>query len=431
MKIQINSDKIIGTIKPMHGVGQPPFTNPRFKMFHYLTEAGIPYSRLHDVGGAYGNMRYVDVPNIFRDFDADPSDPASYDFTFTDLLITALIKSGVEPFYRLGVTIEVDSSIKAYRIFPPSDYKKWAVICEHIIRHYTEGWADGFNYDMKYWEIWNEPDNDEEILDNHLWRGTKEEFYEFYGVASKHLKSCFPHLKIGGYGSCGFYFITDSFVESANSSRRLGYFKVFLDGFIDYVKENGCPFDFFSWHSYDNIENTLVYAHYARERLDEAGFTDTETICNEWNCFAKYRGTARHAALVAGVMLGFQNTPLDSAMFYDARFGISIYGSLFNPLTAKPFPAYYAFTSYNELYKLKNQIEVTLDKKLLYAVGAKCENRVAVVISNPTDEDEEIFLDTQGKLTKCIITTEGKTNEQTPIPSVLPKESVLLIHIEI
>ena len=42
----------------------------------------------------------------------------------------------------------------------PKDFKKWAVICEHIIRHYTEGWADGFFYDMPYWEIWNEPDLD-------------------------------------------------------------------------------------------------------------------------------------------------------------------------------------------------------------------------------------------------------------------------------
>ncbi len=24
--------------------------------------------------------------------------------------------------------------------------------------HYTEGWADGFRYDMEYWEIWNEAD---------------------------------------------------------------------------------------------------------------------------------------------------------------------------------------------------------------------------------------------------------------------------------
>ena len=53
-----------------------------------LTDAHIPYSRLHDVGGAFGSNRYVDIPNIFRNFDADGNDPASYDFAFTDELIS-------------------------------------------------------------------------------------------------------------------------------------------------------------------------------------------------------------------------------------------------------------------------------------------------------------------------------------------------------
>ena len=58
MKLNFNFDKIIGTIKPMHAVGQPPFdvndNGIDDSMFHYLTEANIPYSRLHDVGGAFG-----------------------------------------------------------------------------------------------------------------------------------------------------------------------------------------------------------------------------------------------------------------------------------------------------------------------------------------------------------------------------------------
>ena len=77
-----------------------------FDMIDYLKEANIPYSRLHDVGGPYGAFKFVDVPNIFRDFSADENDPASYDFAFTDLLVTALCERGVEPYFRLGVTIE-------------------------------------------------------------------------------------------------------------------------------------------------------------------------------------------------------------------------------------------------------------------------------------------------------------------------------------
>ena len=117
--INVDFSKEMGKIKPMHGVGQPPFVGMEFKMFRYLTEAGIPFSRLHDTGGWFGGSRYVDIPNLFPDSGADPGDPDSYDFAFTDRLITALVNAGAEPFFRLGVTIENYAHIKAYRIFRP------------------------------------------------------------------------------------------------------------------------------------------------------------------------------------------------------------------------------------------------------------------------------------------------------------------------
>ena len=73
-------------------------------------------------------------------------------------LIAAIVNAGVEPYYRLGITIEHQAYIKPYHTFPPKDPEKWARICEHIIRHYTEGWADGYHYNIRYWEIWNEPE---------------------------------------------------------------------------------------------------------------------------------------------------------------------------------------------------------------------------------------------------------------------------------
>ena len=114
--ISVNFDKIVGNIKPMHAVGQPPFrggfSKIDFSPMQTLKEANIPYSRLHDVGGAFGGNRYVDIPNIFRDFDADETNPDSYDFAFTDELIKALVSYGVKPYFRLGVTIENQSFIK-------------------------------------------------------------------------------------------------------------------------------------------------------------------------------------------------------------------------------------------------------------------------------------------------------------------------------
>ena len=190
MKIlTVDFNKITGKIKPMHAVGQPPFLSPHHTdHFKYLTEANIPYSRLHDVGGPYGGNKYVDIPNIFRDFDADETDPASYDFVFTDWLIAELMKAKCPPIFRLGVTIENFCAMRSYRLDPPKDPAKWARICEHIIRHYNEGWADGFHYGIEYWEIWNEPENHPDPEQNPMWRGTKEQLFELYAVPAKHLK---------------------------------------------------------------------------------------------------------------------------------------------------------------------------------------------------------------------------------------------------
>ena len=431
MKIIADFDKTVGKIKPMHGVGQPPFAGVDFGMFEHLKDAGIPYSRLHDVGGAYGEYRWVDIPNLFRDFSADETKEESYDFTYTDLLISALIENGVEPFFRLGVTIENQAMIKAYRIDPPADYGKWARICEHIIRHYTEGWANGFNYKIEYWEIWNEPDNFEPINENQMWRGTKEQYYELYDVASKHLKSCFPHLKIGGYASCGFYAINKSFVKSAKSSPRMEYFIEFFDGFLDYVKANGCPLDFFSWHSYDEIEANRAYCSYAKKRLTDAGYGDIHVSCNEWNCHVDERGTYKHAALTAGMMLMFQDAPLDSAMFYDAGYGVGIYGSLFNPLDRAPFPSYYAFKAYNELYKLGEQILLKSEEDGIYAVAAKKGEIGCIVIANTTDKDIPLELEGCGRICDCLLTANGENEKTTVLPKIMAKESILVIHTEL
>lgn len=73
--ITVDFSKITGEIKPMHGVGQPLFIGIDFSMCDYLKDAHIPYSRLYDVGGPFGGNLFVDIPNIFRNFDADPELP--------------------------------------------------------------------------------------------------------------------------------------------------------------------------------------------------------------------------------------------------------------------------------------------------------------------------------------------------------------------
>jgi beta-xylosidase len=139
------------------------------------------------------------------------------------------------------------------------------VVCEHIIRHYTEGWADGFEYDMEYWEIWNEPDlREEKPNDRPNWSGTRSQFFDLYEITAKHLKACFPHLKIGG---------------PAVSSRMY-----WMDDFLYVMRQRNVPIDFISWHAYCKEPKRMVEkSAIVNELLHKYQYDKAERILNEWN----------------------------------------------------------------------------------------------------------------------------------------------------
>ena len=386
----------------MHAVGQPPMVGNNDSHFHYLTEAGVQYSRLHDVGGRYGAGVYVDIPNIFRNFDADVNDPASYDFAFTDWLLEALAKADVEPIYRLGVTIENYPNIKAYHIYPPTDYDKWAKICEHIIMHYNEGWANGYNFDIKYWEIWNEPDGMTDV-GSMMWLGTQQEFFDLYKIAACHLKNRFgDKIKIGGYASCGYGWI----LKDPEHDRCMKYFIEFLE----FARENNLPLDFFSWHSYDDVITTGAMADFVAEKLKEYGYGDTESHLNEWNnAFGPYlRGTAYAAAQAAAMMLHQQNKATELLCYYDARIGASPYCGMFDGNNWEPTILYYAFKAFNELYKLGTQVECDWETEGIYAVAAKGAEGKAIMLTNVSENTVSVECEEASGMTVYLIDDNHK-----------------------
>lgn len=409
IELSVDFANLTGKIKPMHAVGQPPRLGLSDELFSYLTRAGVPYSRLHDVGGWLGGGLYVDIPNLFRDFEADENDPESYDFTFTDKIIEGLMKANCEPYFRLGVSIENEHMLKSYRIFPPKDYEKWARICEHVIRHYNEGWADGYRFDIKYWEIWNEPDDCYTEQTAAMWKGTPEEFYRLYSVTAKHLKACFgDSIKVGGYGHCGVYeFEQDKNLEGIGHEDTYIYDFVlsFMHGFFKYQKETGAPLDFFSWHVYDNCHPStqndfliiMEHAKYIRRILDHYGYTNTEHHLNEWNLWTdtKHRKSPRAAAKTLGFMLMMQNTSTDLMCIYDAKIGYSAYGPLFNPDTSYPYPTYYTLMMFDSLYRLENAISVKSSDQYVFAQAAMKDRKASIVIANVNLEPVEIHLDIQ------------------------------------
>lgn len=399
MNITFDFRQITGRIKPMHSVGQPPFIEVDYSYFSYLKDANIPFSRLHDVGGAYGRNQFVDIPNIFRDFNADETDPASYDFSFTDTLVSALMENDCQPIFRLGVTIENQQHIRALRIHPPADFQKWARICEHIVRHYNEGWANGFHYGIVYWEIWNEPDNGLPGQ-NEMWTGTNEQFFALYDTAAKHLKSCFgDSIKIGGGASSSFMAVfsdpkrfnvperndVNDFAFTPRAKHMLNFFFEFLD----YIKAHGSPMDFFPWHSYDSVEEVEILADFLDRTLKEHDLGHIETQLNEWNNAPEkeMRGTSYAASHAVAMMCAMQNKNTDILCYYDARIGHSAFGGLFNPITYEPFCTYYAFYAFGQLYRLKNQVKCEWSEKGIYAVAAADGESCAALVTNVSGKD--------------------------------------------
>lgn len=395
-KIKVDFSKSVGRIKPMHAVNNVPcvpYDTNENNLFVKMQEAGIPYSRLHDTGGRYGGSRYVDINNLFPNFEADPEDPASYDFAFTDRLLEEIVKYGMKPFFRLGPTIENFHFIKAYHIYPPADYQKWAKVCEMVIRHYNEGWADGFRYGIQYWEIWNEPDNMPDIKDNPMWKGTIEQFCEFYDTVSVHLKQCFPEISVGGYGSCGFYAISAAdYSETANSSSRVDYFIDFLNIFLTYISEHGKVLDFFSWHSYADITENVKYAEYAREKLRKFGFGDAEIFLNEWNPGIEQKGRLKDASNIASGFCLMQKTSTDMCMYYDAQAN-TLYCGLFDYDSHDIHKAYYAFYAFNELYRLGEEVENSSSAGKVYTCAAKNGQTQALLIVNNNDDPVEVEIE--------------------------------------
>ena len=407
MKLHFDFTKTTGKIKPIHAVGQPPADicddGIEHSLFHYLTEANIPYCRMHDTCGNYGANVFVDVPNLFRDFDADENDPASYDFAFTDALFEKMVEAKLEPYFRLGVTIENAHMIKSYRIFPPKDPEKWARICEHIVRHYNEGWANGYRFGITYWEVWNEPDNEEEIARNNMWKGTKEQYYDLYAATAKRLKECFgDKIKVGGFANTGLYLGYMEKEEKYQKPHEVSHWEAraiyhteFTRGFLRRVKRDNLPIDFFSHHSYMDVKRTEQIQAYTERLLAEEGFPDIEIHLNEWNTdrTRETRGTTKAAADVTAMMIAMQRTKMSVMCYYDARFSTSVYAGLFSPMTEQPFCTYYAFKAFGKLYALGNAVETTGYGDGVYALAATDGKTRGVLIANISGEERTVETD--------------------------------------
>ena len=311
-------------------------TGPQSRYYLDLKPLNLFAARTHDWALVNSGQRILDYYHVFPLLHADTQDPKNYFFAPSDEILEMTIQDlGMNVMYRMGTSIEsVNARRNGFEAHPPryynsvepSDWLQFAKVHAQIIRHYTEGWANGYHWGdkMRYWELWNEPND----MPGGSWiikSGDKDQgknnytFNSFYIYVLKYLKAEFPHLKFGGPAVCYFD-------------------RSFLRALLDRCAKEGYTPDFISWHSYgDNPRRMLSQPAEARKMLDEYGFKDTELVINEWHWFHDNwwglfkEGPAGYSKLLdmktgvrsieaavyaLQVIMGLQTTCLDQSYYY-------------------------------------------------------------------------------------------------------------------
>jgi hypothetical protein len=353
-----------------------------------LSRLDVPITRMHDCPLDNPGMRLVDIHCVFPFFDADPSKPENYYFDQTDDYLKNCLDYGTKIMYRLGVSIE--HSRNHYWTKPPKDYGKWAEISAQIIRHYNEGWANGFHWNIEYWEIWNEADADLP----QLWDGTWSQFIDFYVETSTILKSRFPHLKIGGPSMAKLH------TREGQAVRQ----------FLESCRDAGAPLDFFSWHQYSDKPHKIIASPAQAKALLEAyGYGSAELHLTEWHYHlgwgsdcdktrAKLLGQMMlgpdAAAYLAAVLIGWQDTPLTMGHYYTGSNLGGGYG-LFEPVGI-PTCGYDAFDYFNRLVQQPARRKATSSDPDTYVIAAGDNDHLLVLASSFKTEQGEVRFEFKG-----------------------------------
>lgn len=308
--VTVDASKTIGTIRSLQGAHWDPGAAGSALSDTYIA-LGVDAIRTHDAGGidsdGVGDIdgwQAIDsiFPNL-ADPASDPTDPSQYNFGPTDELIKNIRDVGAEVFFRVGRTNRAGidfANLRWFNSYVP-DIEKFAEVVRHVVMHYNKGWADGYFYGIKYWEIWNEPDFQP------FWRGTAEQYYELYKKCARAILSADRTAKIGGPSNT-----THNDYAGVEGS------------FLQFVKDNKLPLDFYTFHFYANKSvnphDNARWGEYFRDLLDSYGFKQTEIMNTEYgralDGTPTIGGAAANAVFTAQAQMYMQDAPIDKVYSY-------------------------------------------------------------------------------------------------------------------
>ena len=378
--VAVNFEATLGKIGMLHGMNNGPLMHQGDFGEEY-DEIGVPFVRFHETHSP--STKCIEVPFIFRDFDADENDPANYFFGVTDQVIKAAVDHGITVMYRLGMGTEASRP----QIFcvPPKDHDKWARICLNIVRHYNDGWANGFHYGIEYWEIWNEPDLKQ------YWSDTPESYVDLYDKTARAIKGFDPSLKVGAFSVAGVV---------TNGGGEFGRV------FFEHVTKHNVPLDFFSWHFYSEFFDKIeLKSRTSRDIIRRWGYEGKiENINSEWHGVGLHgesqkwdlSDTKRICSAVCnvGAMIIMHRYGVTKAAYYDPENRGSLCGVW--DIHMNKQKQFYGFKAFGELYRLGTECESSVDESGIEVLAARNGEMGRILLANQSAESEVYTMDLTG-----------------------------------
>jgi len=280
-QISIDATLTVGALRPFSGVQARDAQGTAF-----YRSARIDLVRIPDAAAT------ADIDAIFPDMNADVENPKSYDFEPADRLVASIKSGGAEPLFRLGRSAGAAPD-------PPANPDKWAQIVRHVVLHYNAAWNKGFRYGIRYWEVWNSPDS------KLFWSGSPEEYYTLYEKTARAIETADASALVGG--------------PAISKPLIAGPYR---EKFLDFVRLNRLPLDFFSWHFYAVDSNDpylfVTIARQLRTILDAHGFGSTKNVLDQWNEDPSEPdlSKAARASFAASSLIYMLGGPIDAQTFH-------------------------------------------------------------------------------------------------------------------
>ena len=97
----------------------------------------------------------------------------------------------------------------------------------------------------------------------------------------------------------------------------------------------------------------------------------------------------------------------------------------------KIYPAYYAFTAFNRLYKLGDEIAIYLDADDVYGCGASDGKWACAVIANPTATSRPVSLLSDVEPHRFVVTDKLGVDRECYTLDAIPGESIVSIYFDL